>query len=136
MMEEALLGLMLGNPAVAAHFGRNVYWVEVPQKERRKPNCVLRVVGSQPHYSFQGQTNLTRSRVQIDVRALSYLAAKSAARAVRKAVSGYRGGIIKAIFLDTERDLPDEDAALDNRVSQIFRVSIDIFIHHQENNNG
>lgn len=135
-MEETLLGLLLGSPAVSAHFDRNVYWVEVPQKERKKPNCVLRVVGTQPRYSFQGQTNLTRSRVQIDVRALSYLAAKSAARAVRKAVSGHRSRTIKAIFLETERDLPDEVADFDNRVSQIFRVSIDIFIHHQENSNG
>lgn len=132
-MEEFLLRILLDSPAVAHHFGRNIYWVTVPQKEKQKPNCVLQVVGKQSDYSFAGQTNLTRSRVQIDVRAPSYLAAKAAARAVSRSISGYRGGIIKGIFLDTERDLPEADAG---EVNQLFRVSIDIFIHHQENSNG
>ncbi len=132
-MEEILLRILLGSPAVAHHFGLNVYWVAVPQKEKQKPNCVLQVVGRQTGYSLAGQTNLTRTRVQLDIRAPKYLTAKAAARAVSKSLSGYRGGIIKGIFLDTERDLPDAKAG---DVNQLFRVSIDIFIHHQENSNG
>ncbi|NWJ24769.1 DUF3168 domain-containing protein [Rhizobium sp. RM] len=132
-MEEKLLAILLGNPAVALHFGLNVYWVAVPQKEKTKPNCVLQVVGNQQNYSFSGQSNLTRTRVQIDVRAKTYLASKAAARAVSKALSGYRSGAIKGIFLDTARDLPDTDAG---DVNQLFRVSIDIFIYHQESSNG
>ncbi|MEW9838237.1 hypothetical protein [Mesorhizobium marinum] len=44
-------------------------------------------------------------------------------------MSGHRAGIFKGIFIDSERDLPAADAG---EVNQLFRVSIDLIIHHGE----
>lgn len=78
---------------------------------------------------MRGASGLVESRVQVDSYADTYTAAKGAARDVQAVISGYQSGDIQAIFMDSERDLPAADAG---EVNHLFRVSLDLIIHHQE----
>ncbi|MDW9773083.1 DUF3168 domain-containing protein [Sinorhizobium meliloti] len=122
-MEEALTALL------ASIAGGRRYWVRAPQTEPR-PFVVLNRVDGVPSYHYQGASGLVASRVQLDCYADTYTAAKATARAVEAILSGYEGGIIQAIFLESHRDLPAADAG---DVTNLFRASIDITVHHGEN---
>lgn len=121
-MEEALTALL------APVAGGRRYWVRAPQSAAR-PFLVLTGIGSPRNYVMQGQSDYIASRVQVDVYGDTYTAAKADARAAIGILSGYRSGSILGIFVDSERDLPTADAG---EVKHLFRVSIDIIIHHLE----
>ncbi|GLQ36750.1 hypothetical protein GCM10007908_03700 [Rhizobium albus] len=119
-MEEALTALLA---SVAS--GRR-YWVRAPQTVA-KPYVVMQVIDTLPSYSMAGQADHIASRVQIDVYADTYGALISTTRAIKAILSGYKGGQIQGAFIASERNLPAADAG---EVSQLFRTSIDIMIHH------
>lgn len=121
-MEEALTALL-----ASVADGRR-YWVRAPQSAAR-PYVVLNRIDGIRDYHMQGASGYISSRVQIDCYADTYTAAKSTARAVINTLSGYSGGDIQAIFVDGERDLPAADAG---DVTNLFRTSIDIIVHHGE----
>jgi hypothetical protein len=121
-MEEALTALL----APVASGQR--YWVRAPQNKAR-PYVVLNRVGGLPNYHMQGASGLVESRVQIDCYADTYTACTSVARSVKAILSGYKGGAIQGVFVDSERDLPAADAG---EVNSLFRTSIDIIILHGE----
>lgn len=122
-MEEAITALL------ASVAGGRRYWGRAPQTVSR-PFLVLSRIDGVPNYVMQWASGYVASRVQIDAYADTYTAAKAAARAAIAVLSGYRGGDILGIFVDSQRDLPAADAG---EVNHLFRVSIDIMIHHQEN---
>ena len=122
-MEELLTGLLSG---VA---GGRRYWGRAPQNAAR-PFVVLTRVSGFRDYHMQGSSGLVETRVQADCYADTYTAAKGVARAIDTALSGHRAGAIQGIFIDSERDLPAADAG---EVNHLFRVSLDLMIHHQEN---
>jgi len=122
-MEELLTSLLLG---VAS--GRR-YWVKAPQAADR-PFVVLTRIDGLRDYVMQGPTGYVASRVQVDCYADTYTAAKVTGRAAMAVLSGHRSGNILGIFVESERDLPAVDAG---EVTHLFRTSIDIMIHHQEN---
>lgn len=121
-MEEALTTLLA---SVAS--GRR-YWVRAPQGATL-PYVVLNIVSGVRDYHTKGPSGYVQSRVQCDCYGSTYSAAKTTARAVRAAASGARSGDIQGIFVETERDLPAEDAG---PVNNLFRTSIDLIIHHKE----
>lgn len=121
-MEELLTTLLAPVAGGARH------WVKAPQKTPA-PYVVMSWVSGPRNYHMQGPSGLVSSRVQIDCYDKTYLAAKALARAVRTILSGYRGGVIQGVFLDSERDLPASDAGT---VNHLFRVSLDFMVHHQE----
>ena len=126
-MEEALTSLLSG---VA---GGRRYWGRVPQSVTARPYLLMNRVGGDRDYAMDGPSGYVSSRVQIDVYAETYAAAKTTTRAVATVLSGFSGTVvgveIKAIFIDTERDLPADDAG---KVTKLFRISTDIRIHHDE----
>lgn len=121
-MEEAITALLA---SVAS--GRR-YWTVAPQTAPR-PFLVLNRVDGIRDYHMQGPSGYVASRVQIDVYADTYTATKATGRAVISTLSGYSGGDIQAIFIEGERDLPAADAGI---VTNLFRTSIDIIVHHGE----
>lgn len=121
-MEEALTALLA---SVAS--GRR-YWGRAPQVEPR-PYVVLSRASGVRDYHMQGPSGFVQSRVQIDCYADKYTEAKATGLAVRDALSGYAGGDIQLIQIDSERDLPAADAG---EVTHLFRVSIDLIVSHGE----
>ncbi len=122
-MEETLTGLLSG---VA---GGRRFWGRAPQTTAR-PFVVLTRIDGARDYHMRGPSGYVASRVQIDCYGDTYGAAKTAARAVIDALSGHSGQAIQGIFIDSERDLPATDAG---EVNHLFRTSVDIMIHTQEN---
>lgn len=121
-MEEAMTALL------ASVAGGRRYWVRAPQGAVR-PFVVLQRISGVPDYHFQGPSGLVESRVQIDAYADTYSAVKATARAIKTLLSGHSGGDIQAVFIDGERDLPAADAG---DVTNLFRTSLDILVHHGE----
>lgn len=121
-MEEALTTLL------ASVAGGRRYWVRAPQGATL-PYVVLNIVSGLRDYHTRGPSGYTQSRVQADCYGATYSAAKATARALRAAMSGVRGGDIQGVFIESERDLPAEDAG---PVNHPFRTSIDLIIHHKE----
>lgn len=121
-MEEALTALLA---SVAS--GRR-YWVRAPQ-DAQLPYVVLNVISAPRDYHTRGPSGYVQSRVQCDCYGSTYSAAKTTARALRAATSGIRGDDIQGVFIESERDLPAEDAG---PVNNLFRTSIDLIIHHKE----
>ncbi len=121
-MEQALTDLL------ASVAGGRRHWVSAPQTAVR-PYVVLNRVGGQPNYHMQGPSGFVSSRVQMDCYADKYTEATALAVDVTTLVSGYTGGTIQGIFVESERSLPAADAG---EVSSLFRVSIDITVLHGE----
>ncbi|MDW9726304.1 DUF3168 domain-containing protein [Sinorhizobium meliloti] len=122
-MEEALTALL------ASVAGGRRYWGRAPQ-ETAYPNIVLNKVDAVPNYHLQGASGFVSSRVQVDIYATTFTALTSTARAMKAILSGYKGGMIQGIFIESERNLPAADAG---EVTNLFRTSIDITVHHGEN---
>ncbi len=114
---------------LASVAGGRRYWVRAPQDLSERPYVVLQRVPKRPNYTMAGASGYVATRVQADVYGLSFTTTKAAADALKAVVSGYAGGSIQGIFIDAERDLPDADAG---DVNKLFRISIDLIIHHGE----
>lgn len=127
-MEETITALLA---SVAS--GRR-YWGRAPQGINADvgPYIVLTRVDGIRNYVMAGPANYVASRVQADVYGKTYTASKQTARAVVSALSGVSVtstvAVIQGIFIDSERDFTAADAG---EVSQLFRTSIDIIVHHE-----
>ncbi|HEU4986865.1 MAG TPA: DUF3168 domain-containing protein [Rhizobiaceae bacterium] len=128
-MEEAIIDLLLGTAAVTALVGTRVYWGRAPQTEPEKPYAILQRIDGLRDYRMAGSSGYVASRVQIDVYGLTYTSTKKAARALIATLSGYSGPAIQGAFVESERDLPAADAG---EVTNLFRTSVDLIIHHSE----
>jgi hypothetical protein len=120
---EALLTDLLASLA-----GGNRFWLGAPQGEKPPYAVMQRITGIRDNH-FQGPSGLVESRVQIDCYDKTYDGVAAMGRSIVSLLSGRRVGIIQAIFIDSERDLPAADAG---EVSKLFRKSVDIIIHHKE----
>lgn len=121
-MEEALTALL------ASVAGGRRYWTRAPQTAAR-PFVVMNRVDGIRDYHMQGPSGYVASRVQLDAYGDTYTATKAVARSIVSTLSGHSGGDIQAIFIEGERDLPAADAG---DVTNLFRTSIDIIVHHGE----
>lgn len=130
-MENALIQLLLGNPAVVAALGDRINWGRKPQDVRGYPYVTLQVVTADPSYTTSGNVKLRSHRVQFDVYGETYLSTLQAYRAIRDLLSGFKGVVgdvtFGGIFQDSERDLPAADAG---DVTVLFRKSTDFIIWH------
>lgn len=124
------MALLLNAAGVTALVSTRVYWGRAPQTVDGRPYVVLQRVDGIRDYHNQGASGYVASRVQADVYGETYTSTKKAARAVIAALSGHKGGIFQGIFIDSERDLPATDAG---EVTNLFRTSVDVMIHHSQN---
>jgi hypothetical protein len=120
-MEQALTALL------APVAGGRRYWGRAPQNASR-PFVIMNVVDGAPSYHMQGSSGYTPYRVQLDCYADTYTATAALASSVKALFSGYVGGLIQAIFIESERNLPAADAG---EVTTLFRTSIDITVHYR-----
>lgn len=105
------------------------YWARVPQAPvPARPYVVLHRISGVRGYTFQGDDGLVQSRVQIDVYGDNYGACRAQSDAIIGILSGYRGGIFRGIFIDSERSLPLEAGD----PAELWRLSIDVMVHHTE----
>lgn len=126
-MEEAIIGLLLGDAAVNRIAADRVNWGRKPQGGGDAPYLVLQMVGGTSDANMQGG-RFRQRRVQVDAYAKTYTLARDLGDAAVKALAGRRAGTVQGIFIDTEpRDLPAADAGETN---QLFRRSVDIFVSH------
>ena len=103
------------------------FWGRAPQAAPQRPYVVLSRVSGVRGYHNQGDDGLVASRVQIDCFADTYIAALNTGNAVISTLTGYRGGTIQAVFIDSQRDLSGIESGDPN---ELFRVSIDLIVHH------
>ncbi len=126
-MQEALTTIL---SSVA---GGRRYWVRAPQSLSTRPYIVLNRVSGNRDYHMAGASGYVQSRVQVDVYAETYSSAQTTVRAVRDAVSGLKttvgGTQIQFITVESERDLPADDAG---DITHLFRISLDLMVHHDE----
>mgnify|MGYP002654589094 FL=1 len=123
-MEEALRTLLRGNAAVAALVGSRVDWGMRPQGSGLPAICLTTISDAPVNHSLDGP-GVSRARVQVDCFGATYGSAKDTARAVRRLLDTYSGGIFLGVFLAGARDLPDDDG-----VSTIHAVSMDFFVNY------
>jgi hypothetical protein len=115
---RALLLASLGLPAA------RISWGEHPQSIT-SPYVVLTRISDGQGLTLKGPDMLTRSRVQIDIYAPVYSAAKQVSDAVKALLHGYRGAGFRLVSHDGTRDSREggEDADRLHRISMDFLVT-------------
>lgn len=109
--------------------GGKRYWVRAPQGTVA-PYLVLNKIDDIPDYTMQGASGYSEKRFQIDIYTTTFTSLTALANEVKTILSGYKDGdAVQAIFIDSERNLPAADAG---DVTNLFRTSIDIIVHHGE----
>lgn len=119
-MEVALRALLLP-------IAPRCYWGRAPQQPvPARPYVVLSRISGVRGYHMRGGDGVMQSRVQIDIYADSYAAAATLGAAIIGVLSGYRGGVFRGIFIDSERDFGLEASD----PGELHRRSIDVMAHH------
>jgi len=125
-MEEEFRAILAGSAGVSALVSGRIRPVRAGQQDAL-PFVVYQTVSGVPDYTSQGASGYVQTRVQVDCYGETYTSAKTVARSVVAALSGYRGGAIHGVFANGDRDLPAEDSGT---VKNLFRVSLDFLVHH------
>jgi hypothetical protein len=128
-MEEAFVALLRGSaaviaiaPATSINFGAHPQGTPLP-------GIVLNVVSDFESMTMQGPDGLSQGRVQADCYADTYTQAKQLSRAVRAALSGYRGGGFRLVEHVATRDSREGGT---NEADRPFRASLDFMTHWRE----
>ena len=124
-MQIELRALLLADPDLSALVDRRIDWGERPQGDGVPAVSLTRISGGEV-YHMAGRSRFAQARVQVDCFAVDYARAARVAAAVQAALSGYRGGIFKGVFLDAARDLR---SAGSNDADRLFGVSQDYMIN-------
>lgn len=93
------------------------------------PRIVLTQIGGGEDVAHDGASGLAQARVQVDCIAASAAAAAALALQAKAALRSYRGGVISAVFVADQRDLPGGNASAGERLAG---VSVDVMVHYQE----
>ena len=98
-----------------------VEWGALPQNSGY-PAIVLNIVSDTSDHTQSGPSGFSISRVQVDVYAETYGAARLLARKLRAALDGKRSGIIDSILRVSERDAKENGS---DGQPAIYRVQQD-----------
>ena len=128
MIEQDLRTYLLAQPAIAALIGTRCYPARLPQGAAR-PALTYQRIARTTSITHDGAADLGRARIQIDCWTDSYEAMVGLAKAIRAALSGYRGPMgsngATAARIVNELDLPEPEPAL-------WRRMIDVAVWHRE----
>lgn len=131
-MQEALRSYLIGIETITDLVGNRISWSVIP-RQQALPAIVLQLIDGIPDYVFSGPSGIVNSRVQVDCWARTYRDSVSVSRALKTAVSGFRGSVsdteFHGIFIDSERDLPDDGVPSEEL---LYRISIDLQVWHSE----
>lgn len=120
-VESALRDRLLSDATIAAAVGERVHPTLAPQGSK-PPYIVYTRIGARHEASLAGPSGLARAVYQIDCYAAAPDAAielGDAVRALLHAQSWSAVGVSYAPLVETERDLPDEEARLHRRTLEI-----------------
>lgn len=117
-MQEELRALLvpLGHPVVWGGLGQGT----------ALPRIALYQVSGTEGATLDGAEGFVKGRVQVDVYGATYASALLVARQVRTTLSGYSGGAIWSVLLDSIRDRPEEDGG-----EVIQRISLDFAVTYR-----
>lgn len=124
-MEEEFRAILLASTAVTGIVGTRINWGETPQGQPF-PSIALTVASTNNDHTMSGPDKLFEGRVQCDIYADSYGAAKLLWRAVMAVMDGYRGGNFQGVFHATSRDGRETGT---NEPDRPFRISADFMTH-------
>jgi hypothetical protein len=125
-MDEAFLALLTGSAAVTALVpALRINWGAHPQGTG-SPYIVLTLVSDIEGLTYQGPDRLEQGRVQVDVYAPDYPAARIAGRAVKAALHGYRGG--QFLLIEHAGSRASREGGT-NEAERLHRVSMDFLTH-------
>lgn len=138
-MKADVVSLLSGDPAIAAHFGTRIRWMQRDQAAGGLPSLVLNVVGGAAGLTNAGPDGYRMNRLQVDVYAAASADGATSAEALTVAgadlvmgrLHGFEGVVGATHFLGiifgSERTTFDgSGAAAEDRVA---RVSLDFFVH-------
>jgi hypothetical protein len=113
MIIEALRAILLADSAVTALAEERHYPVLLPDAPTFPATTIQQITG-QADYTNEGDSNLTRARVQIDVFDTAMAGVEALSAAVKRALSGYTGNpgtgsscLIQGIFCINTLDLAE-----------------------------
>jgi hypothetical protein len=133
--EVGVRELLVGDGAVGALVGPNVYQLRLPQKVTL-PAIRVQLVDEPSAYHLRGTDNLRRSRVQVDAFAAEasgtdpYAGAVAVADAIDAVLSGFRGELggsppslfFDAVFRISRMPMYDADELREVRLMQDYFV--------------
>jgi hypothetical protein len=131
-LRPALREFLLGDSNIAALVVARVFPVVLPQGTKLASVVYTRISG-QGDYTMQGPSGYARPRIQIGAWAPKADDAVILANRVKDRLDGYAGAMgsggnvvtVQGVFMSDEREQYDD-------VVQMFGVSRDYFIHHEE----
>ena len=134
MLEEALNSVLIGNAAVGALVGARVYPLVIPEEATLPAVAYQRVSGVRDTahsdaQGFPGELGWAMGRVQLTINAETYSAAKSVARAIRKALNGKRGSM-GGLMVHLARIENEQDGY--NQTSKRCTVRLDVVVYYTE----
>lgn len=124
-MEEAFRSILLTASGVTALAGNRIDFGSNAQGAPY-PRIVLWTISDAEGINLQGPDGHSEGRVQVDIYAASYGAAKQLSRAVRAALDGYSGSGFQGVFHAGTRDSREGGS---NEADRPFRVSLDFITH-------
>lgn len=127
-MEAALIAELLATAGITAVSGQRITWARRDQGGAL-PAMVLHRIDGDRDYHLGGPSGLVASRVQADCWAATYKDAKRLAQALEAKVSGARF-TRGAIRFDAILVIDERDSTFDESGSALFRVSLDLAVHH------
>jgi hypothetical protein len=127
-LEEAMIAKLLATTAVTDLVSTRVYPGSVPQASTMPAIVVNRISGT-PIYTDDGESGLQTARLELDCWGETYSSAKTVARAVIAALSGFVGTVddvdVRNTLLDAERDFREGGG---NAAKYLFRTNLDFII--------
>lgn len=138
-IEVDLRALILAAPAVAALVGDRGYPVILPQGATFPAFTYQRISGGTRVASHAGDSGLTLARIQVDCWASTYLAAKAACDAIRRALQEANRNLARGVVLGTgsavfrKIDVTlDRDDYEDEEVLELYRSAFDVLTWFKE----
>ena len=120
--EELILSRLSGYAGLIALIGSRIYPLTIPQ-ECSLPALTYMVISDPPEHAMGNDADISTMRMQISCLADSYKSAKAVYAQVKAALSRYRAGTIKDIFLETPMDDFEPETS-------VFQIIVDFTIYH------
>jgi hypothetical protein len=124
LIEEALNTLITTNQKFISVFGSTLYPLTIPL-DAKLPAAAFQVITTETSKTHDGPGDMITPHIQFTIEAPTYRGAKIAAKALRKAIDGYKGTVsgikIRAIFWENEYDGYSEQSEI-RTVRQDYQI--------------
>jgi len=128
LAEEHLFSRLSGFAGITALISSRIYPIKIPPNTTMPALTYTRISGRRIE-SLLGNSALCYARYQLDAWGRKYSDVKALAEQVRLCLEGYKGTLAGVIFYGVNY-LGDQDLYEDD--TEVFRVSMDFVVHHNE----